>query len=156
MLVERHQRKLRNLLRQLSGSSAQADDLAQEVFLVAWCRIGSFRGEGSFSGWLMRIAYNAFLQSARRRSREREVFARLSLESTLEMQGDASASIDATRCLSVLADAERIVMLLCYAHGFSHAEISKIVDMPVGTVKSHIRRGRLKILDRFETGREND
>ncbi len=40
-------------------------------------------------------------------------------------------------------------MVLCYAHGYTHAEISEILDMPLGTVKSHIRRGRLKILDRF-------
>lgn len=150
LLVNRHHSRVRNWLRQLSNNSALADDLAQEVFLVAWQRISSFKGTGSFSGWLMKIAYNAYLQSERKQRREREVNDQLVTEYVPVYGEDGARIAEVARLLSVLTQYERVVMILCYAHGYSHAEISEIVDLPLGTVKSHIRRGRLKILDRFE------
>lgn len=149
LLVKRHHSRVRNWLRQLSSNSALADDLAQEVFVIAWRRISSFRGTGTFSGWLMKIAYNAYLQAARQRRREYEVNEQLFAEYDHVDSRDTARDADVRRLLSILTQEERIVMVLCYAHGYSHAEISEIADMPLGTVKSHIRRGRLKILNRF-------
>lgn len=149
LLVNRHHARVRNWLRQLSSNPALADDLAQDVFIIAWKRINSFRGTGTFSGWLMKIAYNRYLQAERHQRREREVNEQLFREYDPGYSEDADRLTDAIKVLSVLTRQERVVMVLCYAHGYTHAEISEIVDMPLGTVKSHIRRGRLKILDRF-------
>ena len=149
LLVKRHHSRVQNWLRQLSRNSALADDLAQDVFVIAWHRISSFRGAGTFSGWLMKIAYNTYLQAERKRKREHKATEQLIEENDRADTGDAARLADIHRLLSVLKNEERISMLLCYAHGYSHAEISEITDMPLGTVKSHIRRGRMKILARF-------
>jgi RNA polymerase sigma-70 factor (ECF subfamily) len=61
--------------------------------------------------------------------------------------GDAEA--DLPRLLAVLSDDERAAMTLCYAHGMSHSEIAEITAWPLGTVKSHIARGKAKIRERF-------
>jgi RNA polymerase sigma-70 factor (ECF subfamily) len=58
-------------------------------------------------------------------------------------------SMDLTQALRLLSDEERAVLVLCYAHGYSHAEISDIADLPLGTVKSHIRRGSAKLRERY-------
>jgi RNA polymerase sigma-70 factor (ECF subfamily) len=150
LLVNRHHSRVRNWLRQLSNDAALADDLAQEVFIIAWRRISSFRGTGTFSGWLMKIAYNAFLQAERQQKRERAINEQIFREYDPIYPEDTDRLADVIRLLSVLTQQERVVMILCYAHEYSHAEICQIVDMPLGTVKSHIRRGRLKILDRFK------
>lgn len=149
MLVKRHHARVRNWLRQLSGNAALADDLAQDVFVTAWRRICSFQGTGTFSGWLMKIAYNTFLQADRRQQREHEIRKQLNAEYHPMDSADAARLADIPKLLSVLTQEERVVMILCYAHGYSHNEISEIADLPLGTIKSHIRRGRLKILDRF-------
>ena len=68
LLVRQHQSRLRGfLLRVTAGRHALADDLAQETFLEAWRKIAQFRGDGSFAGWLMGIAWSRFLMDARRR-----------------------------------------------------------------------------------------
>ena len=70
-LVRLHQSQLRAfLLRLTGGRHALADDLAQDTFLEAWRKIAQFRGEGSFAGWLMRIAWSRYLMEARRRKLE--------------------------------------------------------------------------------------
>ena len=67
-LVRRHQGSIRAQLRRLTGrDETWADDLAQETFLVAWRKLGQFRGEARFCTWLYRIAYTIFLQAIRRR-----------------------------------------------------------------------------------------
>jgi RNA polymerase sigma-70 factor, ECF subfamily len=63
--------------------------------------------------------------------------------------GEQNVAADLERLLSVLGDEERIVMVLCYAQGLSHGEASEILGMPVGTIKSHIHRGKEKIRLRF-------
>src|ERR1700733_7044437 len=70
-LVRQHQSRLRGFLRRLTkGDQSLADDLAQESFLEAWRKLAQFRGEGSFAGWLLRIAWTRYLMEARRRKLE--------------------------------------------------------------------------------------
>jgi RNA polymerase sigma-70 factor (ECF subfamily) len=70
-LVRRHERRVYGVALRMAGNPADADDLAQEVFLTAWRSIGSFRGGSSFYTWLYRIAVNASLTFLKKRSRER-------------------------------------------------------------------------------------
>ena len=65
-LVRRHQSKVRNWLRQLTRDPARADDLAQETFIRTWQRLRTFEGRGKFTSWVMKIAFNSFLQAKRR------------------------------------------------------------------------------------------
>src|SRR5262249_10550197 len=64
-LVRRHQSRVRNWLRLLTRNSARADDLAQETFIRAWERAHTFSGRGKFVSWLMKVAYNTFLEERR-------------------------------------------------------------------------------------------
>ena len=133
-----------------------ADDLAQETFIRAWNKLASFSGKGSFVSWLMAIAHNQFLQAIRKSKRERRLREELEIEKgEPAMQLDASSSAtsselpDLPKLLAVLTEPEQTVMLLGYGFGFSHAEITTVTGMALGTVKSHIYRGKARIRDKF-------
>src|SRR5262245_19276256 len=147
-LVERHHSGVRNWLRQLCRDPVQSDDLAQETFLAAWRNLRSFAGKGRFSSWLLRIAYRAWLQAGRRESRRRHLGEALG---PTEASGtpEPGARTDLERMLAVLTEDEQRTLILCYAHGLSHGEIADVMELPLGTVKSHIRRGGAKIRERF-------
>lgn len=150
-LVRRHQSSVRIFLLRLCRDPSRADDLAQDCFLHAWQKIDGFRGDGAFGGWLLRIAWTTFLQSRRRGDRYREVIteaARAEPDSTVTQPVEDVSDLD--KLLAVLNEEERAVMILAYALGMSHAEIGRTAGLPVGTVKSIIHRGKLKIRQDFE------
>jgi RNA polymerase sigma-70 factor (ECF subfamily) len=153
---------VRGYLRKVTGNGALADDLAQETFIRAWDKLASFRGSGNFSAWLMKIAHNEFLQSLRRSQRERRLGERLGHEAAEEelpapLGGRPDAGVtDLPRLLSVLSEEERAVMVLSYAYGYSHAEIVDVTGLPLGTVKSHLHRGRARVRAAFDIGETRD
>ncbi|MFN3834747.1 MAG: RNA polymerase sigma factor [Glycocaulis sp.] len=151
-LVDRHQRLVRGLLARLCGNSADADDLAQETFVQAWQRIGSFRGEGSFKAWLCRIAYSRFLMSARKERARGRLMAGLRAEPPVldEAAARPGLGLDLDRALAGLGAEERACVVLCYASGLSHSEASEVTGLPLGTVKSHVNRGRARLKDWFD------
>jgi RNA polymerase sigma-70 factor (ECF subfamily) len=142
-LVREHQSKVRGFLRRLTrGDAALADDLAQETFLEAWRKFDQYRGEGSLSSWLCGIAWSRFLMERRKRKEE-------PLEDVPEASTDPQAAnlakLDLERAMARLGAEERAALTLCYALGHSHGEAAEILDMPLGTVKSHVLRGREKL-----------
>ena len=145
-LVRRHQSTVRGLLRQLTRTDvALADDLAQETFVRAYKHIRSFRGEARFSTWLYRIAYNCFREEARRR----KDFVGID-EERQQQQVDPQVVNSALRhdlmyALSLLPLHERSAILLCCQNGLSHDEAARVLDIPIGTVKTNILRGREKL-----------
>ena len=145
-LVRRHQSAVRGLLRQLTRTDAAlADDLAQEAFLKAFKNIRSFRGEAKFSTWLYRIAYNCFREDARRR-KELVGIDETQLEAAPDPQTvDPALRQDLMHALSTLPFHERTAVLLCCQNGLSHDEASRVLDIPLGTVKTNVLRGREKL-----------
>src|SRR5437764_124597 len=145
-LVRRHQSSVRGLLRQLTRTDmALADDLAQETFIRAYKNIRSFRGEARFSTWLYRIAYNCFREDARRRKELVGID-----EERLQTQHDPQAADpglrhDLMRALNLLPLHERSAILLCCQNGLSHDEAARVLDIPLGTVKTNVLRGREKL-----------
>jgi RNA polymerase sigma-70 factor (ECF subfamily) len=149
-LVRRHQSQVRNFLRKLTRDANTADDLAQDAFLHAWDKLHTFVGHGSFIGWLLKVAYTTFLQSKRKSNRYQEVLDQVAAEPGITGLVSESNEIgDLDRFLAVLTEEERAVMILSYACGLSHREIGGATDLPVGTVKSIIFRGKEKIRDHF-------
>ena len=152
-LVRRHQSQVRNFLRKLTRDFELADDLSQDAFMHAWDKLHTYTGQGSFIGWMLKVAYTTFLQSKRKSNRYGEILQQAGQE-TAEVTGQYSGTsdeiTDLDRFLAVLTEEERAVMILAYACGMSHREISDTADLPVGTVKSIIFRGKEKIRDRFE------
>ena len=154
-IVARHQKAVRGFLRRLGGDPFDADDLAQETFVAAWSELSRYRGYSSLRSWLCGIAYRKRLSQRRsqRRSRERDaVFAAASGQgATL---GDADDRLDLARAMAELPIEQRAAVSLCLAADFSHAEAAAALKLPLGTVKSHITRGRAKLLSALS--REGD
>jgi RNA polymerase sigma-70 factor (ECF subfamily) len=143
-LARLHQSKVRGLLLRLTrGDHAAADDLAQETFLEAWRGIGNFRGESAFATWLYRIAYSRFLMQARKRKPDEQ----LGDWDVPMASGESSshARIDLERAMAKLTAAESAALTLSFALGLSNSEAAEAMDIPLGTLKSHVLRGREKL-----------
>lgn len=153
-LVLRYQSLVRGFLRQLAPEGA--DDLAQETFLKAYRRLAHFRGDAKFSTWLIAIAYNELRQAQRRWSHQRRVVSALRLEPDAA-EAVAPADVhDLPKLLAWLDEDERVVMVLSYAHEYSHSEIARVTGLPLGTVKSKLNRAKARILARLnETERQH-
>jgi len=161
-LVRRHQSAVRTTLRRLTtGNHALADDLAQETFMLAYRNLKSFRQEAQFSTWLYRIATNAFLADARKRKEE---LLGDRVGELADDEGDDSEVLDSAgsdparssalrmdmdRALAVLSEDERAAIVQCYHNDLSHEEAAKVLNCPVGTVKTHILRAKLKLKSRL-------
>lgn len=152
-LVRRHQAQIRNFLRKLTRDHELADDLAQDAFMHAWDKLHTYAGTGSVIGWLLKVAYTTFLQSKRKSDRYGEILEELghaedARGTRITSHSDEIGDLD--KFLAVLTEDERAVMILSYACGLSHREISDAAEMPVGTVKSIIFRGKEKIRESFD------
>ena len=153
-LVRRHGSAVRGLLRRMGADAALADDLAQDAFLTAFERIAEFRGEGAFPGWVKRIAARLYLKRGRGAARDRSFAASRRDEAassgwTTPGEAGAADRLDLDEALRALSDAERLCVSLCYGAGLSHAEAAAALKMPIGTVKSHVRRGLDKLRERM-------
>jgi RNA polymerase sigma-70 factor (ECF subfamily) len=145
-LVRNHQSSVRGLLRQLTRTDvALADDLAQETFLRAYKNLRSFRGEARFSTWLYRIAYNCFREEARKRKELVGIDEeRLQIEQDPRTV-DPALRHDLMHALGLLPLHERSAVLLCCQNGLSHDEAARVLEIPLGTVKTNVLRGREKL-----------
>lgn len=154
-LVNRYQSRLRYSLRQLTGwNEALADDLAQETFIKAYQALPSFKGEAKFSSWLYRIAYNQ-MQSYFRKAANREETGHDAAEESTASNEATDLQRDLARALSRLPASQRVALHLHLHRECSHQEIAAIMDIPLGTVKTHINRGReqlRQLLSGWQTG----
>ncbi len=139
---------MRSLLRRLSRDPALADDLAQVTFIKAWRALPQLRSVAAFGAWLRRLAVNAWLEH--RRAATAQVTTLDADEGAEPAAPPAAldAALDLDRALVKLAPDERLCVVLAYHEGMSHGEISELTRMPLGTVKSHVKRGgeRLRVL----------
>ena len=148
-LVRRHGAAVRGLLRRMGAAPAEADDIAQDAFLVAFERIGEFRAQGTFAAWVKKIGARQYL---RRLQRERRIAAFAAETDGAEEPAaapDAAGRIDLDEALRALGPAERICVSMCYGAGLSHAEAADALNLPLGTVKSHVKRGLEKLRARL-------
>ncbi len=145
-LLRRHQGMVRAQLRRLLyGDEAAADDLAQEVFLLAWRKLDQFRGEARFSTWLYRIAYSCFLQACRKRLPSAGPVDESELEQLPAPPQAIDLQLDLERAMRHLSAAEQAVLLHCVQLDLSHEETAQVLGMPLGTVKTHAMRGKAKL-----------
>lgn len=147
-LVKKHQSKIRAFLFRLCKQYDVADDLAQETFITAFRKLDTYKGTGDFCGWLFRIAYNNFLLHCRSVNRRTEVTADFIKQSEVlaeRYESISSEQIDLEQAMSQLNSDEIASISLCHSFGYSHQEVSNILKMPLGTVKSNINRGKTKL-----------
>ena len=145
-LVRRHGSAVRGLLRRMGAEASLADDIAQDAFLQAFEKCAEFRGDGPFAGWVKRIAARLYLK---KRTKE----ARYVAESALEEAAphiDTAGHMDLDDALKTLSEPERLCVSLCHGAGMAHAEIAAAMNLPLGTVKSHVKRGLDKLRARLQ------
>jgi len=141
-LVKRHQAALRAFLIRLCGNLSQADDLSQISLLKAYLAINSYKAQAAFRSWLFQIAYREFLQSKRKDSLLGRLLTTLKLNHPDSTIPDFDSSIDLQRSLQLQKIPERTALILCDACGMSHSEAATVMNAPLGSVKTYLKRGR--------------
>jgi len=142
LLVRRNLAALRSFLRRLGATPDLADDIAQDTLVAAFERIADYRGEGAFGAWVRRIAARRYLRDLRARG------PLLPLEDAPEASSpgpDAGQTLDLDAALARLPAAQRLCVSLQHGAGYTALEISAALNLPEGTVKSHIARGLARL-----------
>jgi RNA polymerase sigma-70 factor (ECF subfamily) len=145
-IVARHQQAVRAFLRRLGGSADEADDIAQETFLAAWSALSRFNGQSSLRAWLCGIAYRKRLTWRRGQVRAALRDASFAEAAAGGEGGSPDDRLDLARAMADLPIEQRAAVSLCLAGEFSHAEAAAALHLPLGTVKSHVTRGRAKLM----------
>ena len=146
-LVERHQSSVRAFLRRLLGRHwDEADDLAQDVFVAAWSSLGRLKDPAGLRSWLLGIAWrkgqDRMRSGLRSQARDRSWLDETAPSGGIS-QEDRLALADA---MAALPADQRACVALCLAEGLSHSEAADVLGFPLGTVKSHVARGRARRL----------
>ena len=167
-LIEAHRDRVYNISFRMLGSRAEAEDVAQEVFIAVFKTIETFRGDSKFSTWLYRVAVNhcknRIKYLARRHDRDRD-----ELDETTNGQHGAVGAIGGPgprapdhaleaqqmetliqEAIAELDEEQRIVVVLRDVEDLSIEEICKITDLPDGTVKSRLHRARLVLRKKLQ------
>jgi RNA polymerase sigma factor (sigma-70 family) len=152
-LVEGRQASVRAFLRRMLGVGwAEADDVAQDVFLAAWAGLSTLRSPEGFGPWLLGIAFRKAQDRLRGRMRG-AARDRQWLETPPPPPGvSAEERISLVAALADLPPDQRACVALCLADGWSHAEAAAALNLPLGTVKSHVTRGRARLLQALGGG----
>jgi RNA polymerase sigma-70 factor (ECF subfamily) len=145
MLIDRHQQAVRTFLRGIT-SWDEAEDIAQETFLVLWTQARSFRG-GNVRAWLFSIAWR------KAKGAQRAWFRRRRRDSDYHQAGlpthvaGTEERIAVRQALAALTFAQRAAVVLSLGCGLTHAQTAEAMAIPLGTAKSHILRGRDRLRD---------
>ena len=145
-LVEAYQSPIRRFFFNLTGGDEElSKDLVQDTFMKVWLNIGSFQAAAKFSTWLYRIAYNTFYDYLRVKKPTAEMNVETVSSQVFDNTSNEDFGMDFARALTILKEEERTAMLLYYMEDQAINKISKIMNCPAGTVKSHLHRGREKL-----------
>lgn len=138
-LVLLHQSALRSFLRRVFSDAALADDCAQESWLIAYQKLATYRG-GSFRSWLLTIGMRKAMRMRAREGRMEAIEAE-----TPAPDAPEGLKLDLDKALARLSLPERSCLHLAACEDMSHEEIAGALELPLGTVKSHLSRGKEKL-----------
>ena len=150
-LVERHERRVFNLALRMTGREEDARDASQEAFLSALRKLKTFRGEAAFTTWLHRVTVNACYDLLRKRQRapllhERDDDGPPRPEPAApDHAGAVDLSLDVQRALLEVPPDFRAVLILCDAQDLPYEQAAAVLDIPIGTVRSRLHRGRVAL-----------
>jgi RNA polymerase sigma-70 factor (ECF subfamily) len=129
----------------LAGDRREAEELAQDAWVRAWERLGSFRGDATFGTWMHRLTVNLLLDRRRSDARWKKRLVSIDDEGREEpaaVTAPAGARLDLERAVRTLPDGARVVFLLHEVDGYKHREIADRLGVAVGTVKAQLHRAR--------------
>jgi RNA polymerase sigma-70 factor, ECF subfamily len=150
VLVQRHGARVYNLCLRILGDPDEAADASQDTFLAVLRKLSTFRGDSAFTTWLHRVAVNACYDSLRGKRR------RPLLQIVRDEDGERSEtslpapdhadqvvfSVDVARALLEVPEEFRVVLVMADVQDLPYDEIARVLEIPVGTVKSRVFRGR--------------
>lgn len=150
-LYRQHATRLYNLASRMTGAKGEADDLLQDIFLLAYRKIASFRGDSSLGTWLYRLAMNHCLDVLRnRQTRMGQQTDSLDEPEAAPVASpvpilSAVSRIDLERAIAALPPACRAAFLLHDVEGFGHHEVGTMLGVSEGTSKSQVHKARMRI-----------
>jgi RNA polymerase sigma factor (sigma-70 family) len=146
--VRTHQARVRQQLRRLIGTdTALADDLAQDTFVQAWRHRTQFRGQALPSTWLHRIAYTLYVSHVRRAPPAAALLDEAAVQALPAATDDTTLRLDMARALARLPEQERVALVHCFVLDLSHSEAAQVLGWPLGTLKSHVARGKARLAE---------
>jgi len=152
-LVTRHKEKVRNLIYATLGDARNVDDISQEVFIVVYNKLHTFRFQSRFTTWLYRITINK-CRDHLRRVKIRSVFTYFSNDDSEKVTVNDPDNFDVRavvrEAVNRLPEKLRAPLILKDFEGCSYEEISEIIDAEIGTVKSRIFRARESLKKELE------
>ena len=142
--------RVHSLARRMAGEAA-ADDLTQEVFIRAWEKLRTFRGDAAFGTWLHRLAVNHIISRRKtlRRRQSRRVEGEGALEGRAARRQRPDVALDLEEALEGLPDGARRIFVLYDVEGYGHAEIAGMLEISEGTSKSQLHRARMLLRERL-------
>lgn len=159
-LVQRYQDRLFNTVVHVAGSREEAEDVVQEAFVQAFLKLVSFHGDSAFYTWLYRIAFNVAVSRRRRKRAEVSLDAQRA-EAGVEAADDAEAIDERLlrqeraelvhAALNTLSEEHRAILVLRELEGFEYEQISEVLDLPTGTVRSRLHRARSQLREQLKT-----
>jgi len=161
-LYARHSRRVYSLCLRMTANTAEAEDLAQEVFIQLYRKAGSFRGESAFTTWLHRLTVNQVLMHFRRRGVRMEQVTEDGESPQQVVAGTENPSqmpvvdrIALDRAVSKLPPGYRAVFVLHDVEGHEHEEVARLLGCSVGTSKSQLHKARMKLRQLLTTGKKS-
>lgn len=143
-LYRLHVNRVHSLVRRMVAADGDADELTQDVFVRAWQRLGTFRGEAAFGTWLHRLTVNLVLNWQKSASRGRKLFNDddTALDVTPSRKTTPEDRMDIEAALKKLPPGARQVLVLHDVEGFRHEEIARMLGVQSGTSKAQLHRAR--------------
>jgi RNA polymerase sigma-70 factor (ECF subfamily) len=143
-LYRAHLPRVHGLVRRMTGGH-DADELTQDVFVRAWQKLSTFRGESAFGTWLHRLAANVVIERFRTESvrRKRHVDGEQIFETLPALRRSGDLSMDLEMALEKLPDGAREIFVLHDVEGYKHHEIATLLEISAGTSKAQLHRARM-------------
>lgn len=144
-LYRRHVARIHSLVRRMvGGSSADPDEITQDVFVRAWQRLSTFRGEAAFGTWLHRLAVNLVLNRQKDAARQRQRFDDVAdVDLKPGRRTTPEHRMDLEESIAALPPGARQVFVLHDVEGFRHEEIAAQLGVTTGTTKAQLHRARM-------------
>ncbi len=150
-LLKFHHNGIKNLLlKLLNFNEAELDDLFQETSTKIYRHLKKFRGDSAFSTWVYKITYTTFLNYSKSKKRVKTATEKMEFEVVQKTESKHDAKMDVEKMISILRPEEKLAIQLAYIQGMSHKDIATVLDCPLGTVKSLIKRGKERIAKSFD------
>lgn len=155
-LYKQYASKLFSLCLKYSKNYVEAEDNLHDAFITVYSKIEQYNNKGSFEGWLKRIAINTALQRYRKDVGVFDIVNEGQIEDVSVDLSDTDLSIEyLLKIIQELPDRYRLVFNLYVLDGYSHVEISELLNISSGTSKSNLARARMILKDKIETYRAN-